>query len=289
MGQLPFPVRLRGGDGLLAGGQGKRPPKLGQIGRSKRGGCRRERGAPGAARDAGHDPRDGAGCSGYPAGCWASCTGDLPRGCRTPGTVPRDGGTMARLPEGCRASRPEDLLQRCRALGTVPEDRVWSARLSEGRSAPSSLVLPQGWGIQHLSRVQGTGKHPRGRGTMHQTPCRMSGITSQGLSPGCWVAGTFPGDRTLCPGHFTGCRAAGTFLRDRASFPGDHPRGTEVRRPFLGTCPLPGFPMDRAPVPGRAILGTLPGDGTRCTRYPAGRSFASSHTRDVGLLQPPPG
>uniref|UniRef100_A0A674G9Z7 Calcium/calmodulin dependent protein kinase II inhibitor 1 n=83 Tax=Passeriformes TaxID=9126 RepID=A0A674G9Z7_TAEGU len=36
VGQLPFPVRLRGGDGLLAGGQGKRPPKLGQIGRSKR-------------------------------------------------------------------------------------------------------------------------------------------------------------------------------------------------------------------------------------------------------------
>ncbi|NXG91420.1 CK2N1 inhibitor, partial [Stercorarius parasiticus] len=36
VGQLPFPVRLRGPDGLLAGGQGKRPPKLGQIGRSKR-------------------------------------------------------------------------------------------------------------------------------------------------------------------------------------------------------------------------------------------------------------
>uniref|UniRef100_A0A8B9N6P7 Uncharacterized protein n=1 Tax=Accipiter nisus TaxID=211598 RepID=A0A8B9N6P7_9AVES len=39
VGQLPFPVRLRGPDGLLAGGQGKRPPKLGQIGRSKRGRC----------------------------------------------------------------------------------------------------------------------------------------------------------------------------------------------------------------------------------------------------------
>ncbi|KAK2521606.1 hypothetical protein Q9233_010850 [Columba guinea] len=37
VGQLPFPVRLGGPDGLLAGGQGKRPPKLGQIGRSKRG------------------------------------------------------------------------------------------------------------------------------------------------------------------------------------------------------------------------------------------------------------
>uniref|UniRef100_A0A493TW20 Uncharacterized protein n=1 Tax=Anas platyrhynchos platyrhynchos TaxID=8840 RepID=A0A493TW20_ANAPP len=35
-GELPFPVRLRGPDGLLAAGQGKRPPKLGQIGRSKR-------------------------------------------------------------------------------------------------------------------------------------------------------------------------------------------------------------------------------------------------------------
>ncbi|NXI37311.1 CK2N1 inhibitor, partial [Galbula dea] len=35
-GQLPFPVRLGGPDGLLAGGQSKRPPKLGQIGRSKR-------------------------------------------------------------------------------------------------------------------------------------------------------------------------------------------------------------------------------------------------------------
>ncbi|KAM9370341.1 calcium/calmodulin-dependent protein kinase II inhibitor 1 [Phaethornis superciliosus] len=36
VGQLPFPLRLRGSEGLLAGGQGKRPPKLGQIGRSKR-------------------------------------------------------------------------------------------------------------------------------------------------------------------------------------------------------------------------------------------------------------
>ncbi|XP_003642579.4 calcium/calmodulin-dependent protein kinase II inhibitor 1 [Excalfactoria chinensis] len=36
-GELPFPVPLRHGpDALLAAGQGKRPPKLGQIGRSKR-------------------------------------------------------------------------------------------------------------------------------------------------------------------------------------------------------------------------------------------------------------
>lgn len=83
VGQLPFPVRLRGGDGLLAGGQGKRPPKLGQIGRSKRGECRGERGAPGAARDAGHGPRDAAGCSGNHAECLASCV---------PETFPGDAG-----------------------------------------------------------------------------------------------------------------------------------------------------------------------------------------------------
>uniref|UniRef100_A0A803VI60 Uncharacterized protein n=1 Tax=Ficedula albicollis TaxID=59894 RepID=A0A803VI60_FICAL len=41
------------------------------------------------------------------------------------------------------------------------------------------------------------------------------------------------------------------------------------------------------------MLGTLPGDGARCTRYPtacrAPCSFASSHTRDVGPLQHSPG
>lgn len=92
--------------------------------------------------------------------------------------------------------------------------------------------------------------------------------------------------------YFIRYRAAGTFLRDRASFPGDHPQGGEVRGPSLGTCPLPGVPRDITSA-GGAILGTLPGDGTRCTRCPAAcrapRSFAGSHTRDVGPLQHPPG
>lgn len=87
------------------------------------------------------------------------------------GDHPQGRGMMTGLPEGYRASCPEDLFQ--------------------------------GWCIKHLSGMQDTGKHPRGRGSMHQTPCRMSGITSQGLSPECWVAESIPGDRTLCPGHFT--------------------------------------------------------------------------------------
>ncbi|XP_068772250.1 calcium/calmodulin-dependent protein kinase II inhibitor 1 [Struthio camelus] len=36
VGQLPFTCRLQDGGGFFAGGQAKRPPKLGQIGRSKR-------------------------------------------------------------------------------------------------------------------------------------------------------------------------------------------------------------------------------------------------------------
>ncbi|NXD17493.1 CK2N1 inhibitor, partial [Nothocercus nigrocapillus] len=35
-GQVPFACRLRDGGAFFAGGPGKRPPKLGQIGRSKR-------------------------------------------------------------------------------------------------------------------------------------------------------------------------------------------------------------------------------------------------------------
>ncbi|XP_025909499.1 calcium/calmodulin-dependent protein kinase II inhibitor 1 [Nothoprocta perdicaria] len=35
-GQVPFACRLRDGGAFFAGAPGKRPPKLGQIGRSKR-------------------------------------------------------------------------------------------------------------------------------------------------------------------------------------------------------------------------------------------------------------
>ncbi|XP_067167111.1 calcium/calmodulin-dependent protein kinase II inhibitor 1 [Apteryx mantelli] len=36
VGQLPFACRLHDANGFFGGAQGKRPPKLGQIGRSKR-------------------------------------------------------------------------------------------------------------------------------------------------------------------------------------------------------------------------------------------------------------
>ncbi|XP_035167950.1 calcium/calmodulin-dependent protein kinase II inhibitor 2, partial [Oxyura jamaicensis] len=37
-GELPFSCRLQDTNAFFGGNQGKRPPKLGQIGRAKRGG-----------------------------------------------------------------------------------------------------------------------------------------------------------------------------------------------------------------------------------------------------------
>uniref|UniRef100_A0A8B9Q0Q7 Calcium/calmodulin dependent protein kinase II inhibitor 1 n=1 Tax=Apteryx owenii TaxID=8824 RepID=A0A8B9Q0Q7_APTOW len=81
VGQLPFACRLHDANGFFGGAQGKRPPKLGQIGRSKRGeisGIFRGVGPPGTGHLRGHRAPSRAPDTGQLPGDRTAGTGYLP-------------------------------------------------------------------------------------------------------------------------------------------------------------------------------------------------------------------